>query len=243
VGLVRLALKIIIQINIFYTGTPEPGTIYSGAITHRALFMATLADTSRTVLSLKRKSDTQTTSRPVLTINKKHVSTAKPKPATTSQAEPIQLKPQVTAVSEPKKKEPIPDTPPLIGPRQPNAKMRQFLSMYKLIDNWPHIFDAKKPLPLAIGIHLAIMEDAEKKGVEISEWEIKTGIWFYTKKEAYLKALIKGEHRYDLHGVVSGDITPEQKEIADKILYNEVIKPKVARRKKNEAKKAAADPK
>lgn len=195
--------------------------------------MATMAESSRPVLTLKRKSDSQNTSRPVLTINKKPTSTAKPKPAKTSQGDSVRVN-EPPAVPQAKTiKEPI---PPLIGPRLPNAKMRQFLSMYKLIDHWPHIFDAKKPQPLAVGIHLAIMEDAERKGIEISEWEVKTGLVFYTRREAYLKSLIHCEHRIDIHGNKVDEITVNQKEDADKKIYNQIIKPIVARKRKQKAK-------
>lgn len=204
--------------------------------------MATMADTSRPVLSLKRKSDGQNTSRPVLTIKRRPASTAQPKPAKPTQADNARTKEPPAEPVKAKKakepKEPVPPIPPLVGPRLPNAKMRQFLSMYKLLDNWPHIFDAKKPQPLAIGIHIAILEDAERKGVEISENEIRLGIYFYTRKEAYLKSIINGDRRIDIDGSEADEITEHQKEVAQNILYKKIIVPHMNKWKSKKSKPA-----
>ena len=77
----------------------------------------------------------------------------------------------------------------------------------------PSVFNADKPLPLAIRTDKAVREALAlpwSQGNELLHW--------WTHRPAYYQALIAGGPRYNLDGTADGEVTPHQQAHATKAL-------------------------
>ncbi len=83
--------------------------------------------------------------------------------------------------------------------------------------------------PLALGIHKALLE----RMPEIDVGQLRTAMRTHTASTRYLKTLLLGKERFNLDGEVAGEITDEQREVANTAL-RERFKKAADRRKAEE---------
>lgn len=86
--------------------------------------------------------------------------------------------------------------------------------MAKVFEHFPELNIPEKPLPLAINIHLQMIEFAQEKNIEISENDIKKALTYYTLQRKYLLAIIKYNWRRDIDGNKTTKITNADKAYA-----------------------------
>lgn len=111
----------------------------------------------------------------------------------------------------------------------------------QLVERWPALFNAKKPLPLAIGINDALCAAMPDTGAAL----LRRALAYWCNRPRYLAALVAGADRHGLEGV-DGKVTEEQAADAAERLkaLQALFKEKdEAKRKAEEAKKAAAQKK
>jgi sRNA-binding protein len=75
----------------------------------------------------------------------------------------------------------------------------------QLAERWPELFNAQKPVPLAIGIHAALHEAMP----DFTADHIRRALISWCKRPRYLEALTAGADRLGLDGV-QGAVTEEQ---------------------------------
>jgi ProP effector len=90
-------------------------------------------------------------------------------------------------------------------------------------------------LPLAIGIHKSILERLP----ELTKQQVNMALKIHTLSTRYLKAMAKATQRFDLDGNAVGDVTDEQREVAN-TMVKERLK-KAADRRKAEIEKLKAE--
>ncbi|EJD6581392.1 ProQ/FinO family protein [Providencia rettgeri] len=113
---------------------------------------------------------------------------------------------------------------PQEAPQQPKKKNKADVHAKKkqhridrIAKHWT-LFSEPEAKPLMIGIKEAMIAEVKDKGLDIPESHIKQGLRSYISRKAYLKALILGGNRFDMHGQPNGEITPEQQAIAEQTL-------------------------
>ena len=74
----------------------------------------------------------------------------------------------------------------------------------ELIERWPDLFNVKKPVPLAIGIHAALLEAMP----DITEQELRRVLVGWCNHPHYLTALTAGANRHGQQGI-QGTVTEE----------------------------------
>ncbi|MEN8237046.1 MAG: ProQ/FinO family protein [Pseudomonadota bacterium] len=106
------------------------------------------------------------------------------------------------------------------GPTPPKSRQQRDEETRKVMEllcqRFPECFHASTLKPLKLGIQEDLL--AEHFEGMPSKKAIRRALTFYTWRMRYLKTLIAQEHRYDLNGEKSGEVTPHQKEIALKKL-------------------------
>lgn len=109
---------------------------------------------------------------------------------------------------------------PQEDPQQPKKKNKADIHAKKkqrridrIAKHWT-LFSEPEAKPLMIGIKEAMIAEVADKGLDIPESHIKQGLHAYINRKAYLKALILGGNRFDIHGQPSGEVTPEQQATA-----------------------------
>jgi len=108
---------------------------------------------------------------------------------------------------------PEPPAPPVRAPAPPPAApgagpiARRVADLAECRRRFPVLFDADRPLPLAIGIHkpLAELFSVKRAGFLLKWW---------TRCPAYVAAVAAGGRRYNLDGTDAGEITEEQRSVA-----------------------------
>jgi sRNA-binding protein len=112
----------------------------------------------------------------------------------------------------------------------------------QLIERWPDVFNVKKPVPLAIGIHAALLEAIP----DITDQQLRRVLARWCTRPHYLKTLIAGADRHGLEGIlgtVSEDaakLAAEQMEALD-IQFREKAKAKREAEKAEKARQAEAE--
>lgn len=86
--------------------------------------------------------------------------------------------------------------------------------------------------PLALGIHKAILERCP----ELDPAQLRTAMKVHTASTRYLKALLTTRERFDLDGKPQGEVTDEQRDVANTQL-RERFKKAADRRKAEELRK------
>jgi ProP effector len=74
---------------------------------------------------------------------------------------------------------------------------------------FPRVFNAARPLPLAIGIHIPLREALGGNG-----WRAYRLLVWWTAQPAYQRAVAAGGHRYNLDASVAGKVNAHQEEMA-----------------------------
>lgn len=87
----------------------------------------------------------------------------------------------------------------------------------RIAQHWP-VFTLQGARPLAIGIREQMIADAEARGLDITVSHIKQGLYDYINRRVYLKALTLGGNRFDMTGQPNGEVTPEQRQDAQRKL-------------------------
>lgn len=87
----------------------------------------------------------------------------------------------------------------------------------RIAQHWP-VFTLQGARPLAIGIREQMIADAEARGLDITVSHIKQGLYDYINRRVYLKALTLGGSRFDMTGQPNGEVTPEQRQDAQRKL-------------------------
>ena len=75
----------------------------------------------------------------------------------------------------------------------------------RIVERWPDLFNEKKPIPLAIGIHEALLEAMP----DITSDQLCRALAPWCKRPRYLAALTAGADRHGLEGI-QGTVTEEQ---------------------------------
>ncbi|HGJ5880689.1 MAG TPA: ProQ/FINO family protein [Arsenophonus nasoniae] len=83
---------------------------------------------------------------------------------------------------------------------------------------FPKVFNFESPKPLKVGIGKDIRKMISEKGLDIPNSQISTGLMAYTQTEAYQKCLVEFRSRFNLDGLVDGEVTDKQRERAKKKL-------------------------
>lgn len=83
----------------------------------------------------------------------------------------------------------------------------------QLAERWPNLFNSMKPVPLAIGIHEALLEALP----DVTTDQLKRVLSPWCNRPRYHAALTAGADRYGLEGV-QGEVTEEQAENAAEML-------------------------
>jgi sRNA-binding protein len=110
-----------------------------------------------------------------------------------------------------------------------------------LIERWPDLFNVKKPVPLAIGIHAALM----KAMPDITEQQIRRVLVRWCNRPHYLAALTTGADRHGPDGV-QGTVTEKAAKLAAEQLkmlqdrFVEKAKAKIEVEKAEKARQAEA---
>lgn len=87
-----------------------------------------------------------------------------------------------------------------------------------LVTLFPKVFNLKSTKPLKVGIGKDIRKMIAEKGLDIPNSQISTGLMAYTQTEAYQKSLVEFCSRFNLDGLVDGEVTDKQRERAKKKL-------------------------
>jgi sRNA-binding protein len=109
----------------------------------------------------------------------------------------------------------------------------------ELIERWPDVFNVKKPVPLAIGIHVALLEAIPN----ITDQQLHRVLARWCNRPHYLKTLIAGADRHGLEGVL-GTVSEETAKLAAEqmealnVKFEEKAK---AKRKAEKARQAEAE--
>lgn len=90
----------------------------------------------------------------------------------------------------------------------------------KLVEFWPELFSAKKPVPLAIDILSELSADATKRGLKISDNEIRIALISYTLSFRYLRTLVSGGFRYGISRTPRGVVSTAARRKAAIMLYH-----------------------
>lgn len=83
---------------------------------------------------------------------------------------------------------------------------------------FPKVFNIESPKPLKVGIGKDIRKMITEKGLDILNSQISTGLMAYTQTEIYQKSLVEFCSRFNLDGLVDGEVTDKQRERAKKKL-------------------------
>lgn len=83
----------------------------------------------------------------------------------------------------------------------------------RLGDIWP-IFFTNPPLPLSIGIDEFLRKEVASRRLDLTDAQIRQGLYAYTRRRVYKQALATGTYRYDQHGVITETLTDAHKEAA-----------------------------
>jgi sRNA-binding protein len=107
----------------------------------------------------------------------------------------------------------------------------------RLAERWPTLFDAEKPLPLAIGIHHALLEAMP----DVTATQLRRVLSAWCCRPRYHAALTAGANRYGLESV-QGVVTEAQAAVAAEQLKTQqaMFLEKQAKCKAEEAKQAEA---
>ncbi|PHM72293.1 ProQ/FINO family protein [Xenorhabdus sp. KJ12.1] len=90
-------------------------------------------------------------------------------------------------------------------------KTKKQKNIDRIAKHWG-LFNEPKAYPLMVGIDKQIITDAVVRGLDVTESNIKKGLYAYVNRKIYLKALIAGGSRFDMNGQPNGEVTPEQQE-------------------------------
>lgn len=96
------------------------------------------------------------------------------------------------------------------------AKLRAAVDV--LVTFFPKVFNLESPKPLKVGIGKDIRKMILEKGLDIPNSQISTGLMAYTQTEVYHKSLVEFRSRFNLNGLVDGEVTDNQRERAKKKL-------------------------
>lgn len=79
---------------------------------------------------------------------------------------------------------------------------------------FPEIFDPRDPKPLAVGVHRQLKDALS----DISMTQIRAFLRQWTRRPAYLKAIVEGEQRLDLNAQTTEQIDPDhQRQAKEKL--------------------------
>lgn len=105
----------------------------------------------------------------------------------------------------------------------------------QLAERWPDLFNATKPVPLAIGIYDALLEARP----DLTARLLRRVLSNWCNRPRYLAALTAGAERHGLAGV-QGEVTAQQAAAAAELLKAALARFKAKADAQKEAKKAAA---
>ena len=100
---------------------------------------------------------------------------------------------------------------PMCPATSPAAPKNSTLAV--LMENFPVFRDCR---PLALGIHKAILD----KMPGLDPALVRSAMKAHTASTRYLKALAGGRDRFDLDGAVAGEVTEEQRQLAETTLQD-----------------------
>ena len=105
---------------------------------------------------------------------------------------------------------------------------------------FPTVFGPKKFIPVKVGIREDMLKEIRMLGLDISRVEVNRFLRVHCTKTPYLKAVIKGDSRYDLDGNAVVAITERERKHA-KALLDKAYKALAAKNAAIEAGKKTAE--
>ncbi|WP_177969133.1 ProQ/FINO family protein [Klebsiella variicola] len=108
---------------------------------------------------------------------------------------------------------------PQIQTAKRKGKARRHLNYTKrcikfVFSHFPALKDYKTPLPLALNIHLQMMDYMREHNLPLSEEQVKKALRYYTLQNTYHLALLKYNWRRDIYGKKTTPLTAEEKKNA-----------------------------
>ncbi|EET8197905.1 TPA: fertility inhibition protein FinO [Escherichia coli] len=105
------------------------------------------------------------------------------------------------------------------------AQARQALSIYLTLPSldeavntlkpwWPGLFDGNTPRLLACGIREVLLDEVFQRNIPLSHKKLSRALKAITRSESYLCAMKAGACRYDTEGYVTEHITQEEEQYA-----------------------------
>lgn len=88
----------------------------------------------------------------------------------------------------------------------------------RLTELWPELFSLNAPKPLKTGIFDDLMQDIATRGMTFGSAALRAALASYAQCPRYYRALMAGGVRYDLKGQPCGEVTPEERQDAEKRL-------------------------
>lgn len=101
--------------------------------------------------------------------------------------------------------------------------LKSFLLCKKL---WPRAFNIYNPKPLCNGVRALLLEDAEERGIKVSNSTVYNALFWMTSTIQYKQALVRYHSRFDHNGEIVGVVSDEEKAKAQEYIDNAPVNAK-----------------
>ncbi|EGR2227618.1 hypothetical protein DZF79_05020 [Vibrio parahaemolyticus] len=85
---------------------------------------------------------------------------------------------------------------------------------------WPRVFNIYYPKPLCNGMRQVLLEDAEERGIKVSNSTVYNALFWMTSTIQYKQALVRYHSRFDQNGEIVGVVTDDEKAKAQEFIDN-----------------------
>ncbi|MBU2898279.1 ProQ/FINO family protein [Vibrio hepatarius] len=103
---------------------------------------------------------------------------------------------------------------------------------------WPRVFNIYNPKPLCNGMRQVLLDDAEERGIKVSNSTAYNALFWMTSTIQYKQALVRYHSRFDQNGEIVGVVSDDEKAKAQEYIDNAPINAKkVAEKTLNKSKR------
>lgn len=103
---------------------------------------------------------------------------------------------------------------------------------------WPRVFNIYNPKPLCNGMRQVLLDDAEERGIKVSNSTVYNALFWMTSTIQYKQALVRYHSRFDQNGEIVGVVTDDEKAKAQEYIDNAPANAKkVAEKAQNKSKR------
>ncbi|KDM91000.1 ProQ/FINO family protein [Photobacterium galatheae] len=85
---------------------------------------------------------------------------------------------------------------------------------------WPRVFNIYNPKPLCKGMRQVLLEDAENRGIKVSNSTVYNALFWMTSTIQYKQALVRYHARFDHQGEIIGVVSEVEKAKAQEYIDN-----------------------